>query len=66
LRENTERPEAVKSGTAILVGNSIENIYETTKSLIINKSKYNKMVKKKNPYGNGLAADKIINYLKKI
>lgn len=66
LRRNTERPEGIKSGTCILAGNSEKKIFKTARDLIINKSKYKSMIKKKNPYGNGFAAYNIINCLKKI
>ena len=53
LRENTERPEAVKSGSAFLVGTSFHKIYYYASSLIKNKSLYNRMNKAKNIYGKG-------------
>ena len=53
LRENTERPEAIKSGSAFLVGTSFNKIYYHASSLIKNKELYNKMKKARNIYGKG-------------
>lgn len=66
LRENTERPEAIASGTAILVGSSKQNIIESVENLINNKPKYNDMSETMNPYGDGKACDKIISNLEVI
>jgi len=63
-RNTTERPEALKAGTAKLVGTNTRNIIKNVQGLLKNKNNYNKMSKSHNPYGNGLAAKKIINYLK--
>ena len=38
LRENTERPEAVKSGGAFLTGLSANRIYDYASSLLLNKN----------------------------
>jgi len=53
LRENTERPEGVKSGCAFLVGTSFKKIYSFASSLLINKGLYNKMSKPQYLYGRG-------------
>jgi len=53
LRENTERPEAVKSGSAVLTGTSVDKIYNFSSSLLKNKELYNKMAKVQNIYGKG-------------
>ena len=66
LRENTERPEAIKSGTAILVGSSKVDIIRSTKNLILDKNKYNEMAETLNPYGDGFASNKIIYNLEKM
>ena len=53
LRENTERPEAVKSGSAFLAGTSFNSIYFYAELLLKKKDIYNKMAKSKNIYGKG-------------
>ena len=53
LRENTERPEAVKSGSAVLTGTSGQKIYNFASSLLKNKELYNKMAKVQYIYGKG-------------
>ena len=63
-RKNTERPEALKAGTARLVGTNTTNIIKNIEELLHNKKSYNKMSKSHNPYGQGVAAKKIIKNLK--
>ena len=53
LRENIERPEIVKSGSAILLGTSFNTIYYFTSSLLKNKELYYKMAKPQYIYGKG-------------
>ena len=65
LREKTERPEAIISGTAIIVGTKIKNIVKETTKLIENKNEYKKMVSTKNPYGDGKASIRIAKILEK-
>ena len=55
LRENTERPEAVKSGSAFLLGTSFDKIYHFASSLLKNKELYSKMAKPQFIYGKGNA-----------
>ena len=66
LRENTERPEAVKSGYAILTGLSYDNIYNYASSLITNITLYQNVSKPQKIYGNGnssiIISDIIQNY----
>lgn len=63
LRKNTERPEALKAGTVILVGTEIKDIVENTKTLLSNKVVYQKMSEAHNPYGDGNASSRIVNFL---
>lgn len=65
MRDKTERPEAINSGTAIIVGTKIKNIVKETTRLIKNKIEYKKMISIKNPYGNGKASIKIAKILEK-
>ena len=63
MRETTERPEAVEAGTVILVGTNKELIVSEALGLLNDKKKFNKMTQKHNPYGNGTASEKIVNYM---
>lgn len=64
LREETERPEAVRAGTVRLVGTNRKTIYLETKKLLTNKREYERMAKVANPYGNGTASEQIVAALK--
>ena len=64
LREVTERPEAVKAGTVILVGSNKEKIRNMITLLLDNHDYYNKMASINNPYGDGKASERIINNFK--
>lgn len=64
MRDTTERPEAVEAGTVILVGTNIKNIQDNVTRLLINETYYKKMSYAHNPYGDGNASQKIVNYLK--
>ncbi len=63
MRNTTERPEGIKVGAAKLVGNKEESIFNECKELLMNKTKYNKMTKIENPYGNGKASERIVEIL---
>ena len=63
MRETTERPEAVEAGTVILVGTDVEKIVLETNNLLKKKEIYENMSKKHNPYGDGLACQRIINFI---
>lgn len=65
MRETTERPEAVEAGTVKLVGTSRQTIVDTTLELIRNVSAYEKMSKAHNPYGDGLASQRIAEAMQK-
>ncbi len=64
MRDTTERPEAVEAGTVILVGTNTQNIVSETKKLLENKNHYQTMSKTHNPYGDGKACERIIEYIK--
>ena len=66
MRDTTERPEAVDAGTVILVGTDKNKIVEECNVLINNTEKYNKMSGLHNPYGDGKACKKIVEFLKKL
>lgn len=64
MRDSTERPEALTSGAIKLVGTESNNISENVLTLLNNQDEYNKMSFANNPYGDGNASQKIINFLK--
>lgn len=63
MRDTTERPEAIISGTVKLVGTDTEVIFNEIKELLTDHSKYLKMSEANNPYGDGDAAQKIVELL---
>tara|TARA_X000000368_G_scaffold415908_1_gene408638 strand:- start:347 stop:1477 length:1131 start_codon:yes stop_codon:yes gene_type:complete len=63
MRNNTERPEGVEAKTAILVGTDIEKIVYNVKKLMSEDVHYKKISLNKNPYGDGTASKKIVNYM---
>ena len=64
LRNKTERPEAVNAGTVKKVGANYRVIYDTARDLISNEDLYNEMAAKNNPYGDGKAAGRIVEFIK--
>ena len=64
MRDDTERPEAVTAGTVKLVGTNKETIISEVSCLIDDEKKYNSMANAVNPYGDGLASDRIRDILK--
>jgi UDP-N-acetylglucosamine 2-epimerase len=64
VRKETERPEAVQAGTVKLAGVEEENIYSMAKELLSNQDSYEKMAIAVNPYGDGHAAERIVDLLK--
>lgn len=63
MREVTERPEGIEAGTAKLVGSNHDRIVECVSLLIENEDAYSGMANAVNPYGDGLAAQRITNHL---
>lgn len=63
LRDTTERPEGIEAGTLKLVGTDEELVYETTKELLTNQTVYEEMSHAANPYGDGHASEKIVDYI---
>lgn len=66
LRETTERPEGVAAGTLRLVGTGEDEIFNETKRLLVEPEVYRSMSAAKNPYGDGKAAERILDALRKI
>ena len=65
-REVTERQEAVNQGTVLLVGTEKNKIVSECVDLLTNQEKYAKMSARSNPYGDGTAAQKIVEVIKSI
>lgn len=64
MREITERPEGIAAGTARLVGNREASIVDNVVRLIEDKAFYQRMANAVNPYGDGQAAQRIVEALK--
>ncbi len=60
IREVTERPEAVEAGTAKLVGTSERKIVRSALELLRSRRAYRSMVRRRNPYGDGRASERIV------
>lgn len=63
MRDTTERPEALDAGTVKLVGTNYDKIIHEVSSLIDNQQYYDQMSKAVNPYGDGLACERIVEHL---
>ena len=66
MRNNTERPEALEAGTVKLVGTDYDKIINEVSELLENEESYNKMSKAVNPYGDGSACKRIVDFLKEV
>ena len=66
MRDNTERPEALEAGTVKLVGPDYDKIINEVSELLDNEESYNKMSKAVNPYGDGSACKRIVDFLKEV
>ncbi|MDL2346068.1 non-hydrolyzing UDP-N-acetylglucosamine 2-epimerase [Campylobacter hyointestinalis] len=65
-RDTTERPEALEAGTVKLVGSEKKLIIEEAQKLINDSMEYEKMSMSHNPYGDGSACKKIVEFIKGI
>ena len=63
MRKTTERPEGIECGVAKLVGTDSASIYSAAQELLDNSGEYNRMVRSVNPYGDGRAAERIVDIL---
>lgn len=63
MRDTTERPEAVKAGTVKLVGTDADTICRETEALLGNEAHYKSMAQAHNPYGDGKACARIVEFL---
>lgn len=66
MRETTERPEALESGTVHLVGTNHDLIVQEVSMLLDDNAAYEKMSKAVNPYGDGKACRRIVNILQNL
>lgn len=64
MRDTTERPEAVESGTVILVGTDKAKIINEATDLLSNADRYTAMSRIANPYGDGKACERILKALR--
>ena len=64
MRDTTERPEAVDAGTVKLVGTNYDLIVSETSRLLDDQDYYNSMSYANNPYGDGQACERIIEFVK--
>lgn len=64
MRDTTERPEALESGTVHLVGTNHDLIVNEVSTLLVDAAAYEKMSKAVNPYGDGLACGRIVDALR--
>jgi UDP-N-acetylglucosamine 2-epimerase (non-hydrolysing) len=60
MRDTTERPEAVSAGTVQLVGTNVDRIFDKVSLLLDDEQAYRAMSFAHNPYGDGLACEKIV------
>src|SRR5690554_7397151 len=64
MRDTTERPEAVEAGTVKLVGTDAKVIVSAVQELLDNAAVYEQMSQAHNPYGDGQASRRILEFLK--
>jgi UDP-N-acetylglucosamine 2-epimerase len=64
MRNETERPEAVKAGTVKIIGTDRRTIVEQTSKLLSIPSEYTKMAQSVNPYGDGYASSRIVDAIR--
>ncbi len=63
MREETERPEGLEAGTLELVGHDRAKIVDAAARLLAEPAEYARMARAANPYGDGLASDRIVLWL---
>lgn len=63
MRDTTERPEAVAIGTVVLVGTNPKTIASEAISLLTNEARYEEMGRLHNPYGDGRACARVVEFV---
>lgn len=66
MRDTTERPEALEAGTVKLVGTDPQKIVQEAQKLLNDAKEYEKMSQAHNPYGDGNACQRIIDFIKEV
>jgi UDP-N-acetylglucosamine 2-epimerase (non-hydrolysing) len=66
IRDTTERPEAVDAGTVLLVGTDKDKIISETLDLLENEVRFNTMSELHNPYGDGNACKRIVEFINQL
>ena len=66
MRDTTERPEAVEAGTAILVGTNKNLIVKEALDLLNNATRFETMSHLHNPYGDGKACERIVDFITRL
>lgn len=66
MRDTTERPEAVDAGTVILVGTDKSKIVNEANDLLTNSDRYTRMSGLHNPYGDGKACARIVEFIRNL
>ncbi|NVJ64206.1 MAG: UDP-N-acetylglucosamine 2-epimerase (non-hydrolyzing) [Flavobacteriaceae bacterium] len=66
MRDTTERPEAVDAGTVLLVGTDKDLIVNETIDLLENKNRFKSMSELHNPYGDGNASKRIVEFINQL
>ncbi len=61
LRDVTERPEGIDAGTLKLIGTDESRVFDEMERLLTDKAEYRRMSEAQNPYGDGHAAERIVN-----
>jgi UDP-N-acetylglucosamine 2-epimerase (non-hydrolysing) len=65
MRDTTERPEGVAAGTALLTGTNSQAIVRHATRLLTNEAAYCSMATAQNPYGDGHAAERIVERMRR-
>ncbi len=63
MRETTERPEAVEAGVVIRSGTSYQGVFDAADRLLSDRKLYERMARARNPFGDGRASERIVDYL---
>jgi UDP-N-acetylglucosamine 2-epimerase (non-hydrolysing) len=64
LRNKTERPEAIRAGTSLLVGTKPQRILTEAERLLNDPAAYATMAHAENPFGDGLAAQRVVDAIR--
>ena len=65
LRGETERPEGIEAGSAVLVGTDEDRIFSEASKLLTDEAAYSRMAQARNPYGDGLASKRIVSHIRR-